>query len=161
VLVVREEPKRAAKPFERVLVATDFSLDAESATDLAIGLCQDFGAEFHLVHALHSRPPSLPELTLPESYFPEAARKVATERLESVDERAKKAGLEGTVNLVEGAASHAIGEFAEQLNPDLIVVGTRGHSGVTQLVSLGSVAERVLRGANCSVLVTKLTDEQA
>lgn len=161
VMAVREEPEKAARPFERVLVATDFSPNAESATDIAIEMCQEFGAEFHLVHALHLTSPSIPDLTLPESYFPEAARKVATGRLESANERAKAAGIEGTVNLVEGVASHAISEFAEKLNPDLIVLGTRGHTGLTHLVSLGSVAERVLRGASCSVLVTKLTDEEA
>jgi nucleotide-binding universal stress UspA family protein len=45
-------------------------------------------------------------------------------------------------------------QFAEQENIDLIVIGTRGRSGVKKLL-LGSTASGVLKNANCPVLVTK------
>jgi nucleotide-binding universal stress UspA family protein len=51
-------------------------------------------------------------------------------------------------------ASRAILEEAERMLADLIVMGTRGLTGLEHLV-LGSTAERVLRLAHCPVLTVK------
>jgi nucleotide-binding universal stress UspA family protein len=51
------------------------------------------------------------------------------------------------------AASAIVGQ-AEELRVDLIVMGTRGHTGLKHVL-LGSVAERTLRHAPCSVLTVK------
>jgi nucleotide-binding universal stress UspA family protein len=45
-------------------------------------------------------------------------------------------------------------QFAQQENIDLIVIGTRGRSGIKKLL-LGSTASGVVTYANCPVLVTK------
>jgi nucleotide-binding universal stress UspA family protein len=52
-----------------------------------------------------------------------------------------------------------ITEVAEQIGCQLIVMGTRGNSGLSHLL-LGSVAERTLRTAPCSVLTVKAADLQ-
>jgi nucleotide-binding universal stress UspA family protein len=44
---------------------------------------------------------------------------------------------------------------AEKTNPDLIVLGNKGTSGVTRFL-LGSTAERIVRYAKCSVLVVRM-----
>ena len=54
----------------------------------------------------------------------------------------------------EGRPAAAILEAAEELKPDLIVIGSHGRSGLDHLL-LGSVAEKVLRKAACPVLVVK------
>lgn len=56
--------------------------------------------------------------------------------------------------LAEGEPSAAIERIAAERQCDLIVMGTHGHRGLSRLL-LGSVAERVVRRANCSVLVVK------
>ena len=50
--------------------------------------------------------------------------------------------------------------YAEDLNAELIIIGSHGRTGITRLV-LGSVAERVTRLAHCPVLVVKLPVETA
>jgi nucleotide-binding universal stress UspA family protein len=56
---------------------------------------------------------------------------------------------------LEGDAASEIVNYARDAGIDLIVMGTHGRTGVERLV-LGSVAERVLRDAPCSVLVVKI-----
>ncbi len=64
-----------------------------------------------------------------------------------------------TVTLM-GEPAAAILTLAEQLTPDLIVVGSHGRSGISRFL-LGSVSEQVLRYAPCSTLVIKLPRDQA
>jgi nucleotide-binding universal stress UspA family protein len=58
--------------------------------------------------------------------------------------------------LARGEAEAAILEATKNLPADLVVVGTRGRTGLGRL-ALGSVAESVVREAACSVLVIRLS----
>jgi nucleotide-binding universal stress UspA family protein len=74
-----------------------------------------------------------------------------------VDELAKQLAAEGIDAkgiAVADAAANAIIDQAESLPADLIVMGTRGNTGIKHVV-LGSVAERVVRTATCPVLTVK------
>lgn len=62
-------------------------------------------------------------------------------------------GAPGSITLCEPATT-AIVEEAQRIGADLIVMGTRGHTGLKHVV-LGSVAERVVRTAPCPVLTVK------
>jgi nucleotide-binding universal stress UspA family protein len=64
------------------------------------------------------------------------------------------AGAAGEVSIVDGAPAPGIVEVANELGAELIVVGTKGRTGVARL-ALGSVAEEVIRTASCSVLVVR------
>ncbi len=64
------------------------------------------------------------------------------------------AGIAVETHLTEGANAHAIVETAKKVNADLIVMGTRGLSGLKH-VMLGSVAERTIRISPCPVLTVK------
>jgi universal stress protein A len=57
--------------------------------------------------------------------------------------------------LLEGDPAAEVARFAADACVDVIVIGTHGRTGVDRLV-MGSVAERVMREAPCSVLVVKL-----
>jgi len=56
--------------------------------------------------------------------------------------------------VTEGYPATAIEEVANSKRTDLIVIGTRGHTGLKHLL-LGSVAERVVQKAPCPVLTVK------
>jgi nucleotide-binding universal stress UspA family protein len=79
----------------------------------------------------------------------------ATARLNSL---CKQAGLDPKLldqTLVRhGSASHEIVDAARSLKIDLIIVPTRGHSGLKRIL-LGSTAERLVRHAPCPVLVVR------
>jgi nucleotide-binding universal stress UspA family protein len=63
-------------------------------------------------------------------------------------------------HLAFGAPERVITQHAKDENIDLIVMGTRGLGAVEHLL-LGSVAERTVRGAPCSVLVVEDPDRTA
>lgn len=88
------------------------------------------------------------------------SRSVDEARHEVVDEstttagRLRDAGLEAEPVVLEGDAAAEIVRYAAERGTGTIVVGTRGHTGLTRLV-LGSVARNVLLHAPCSVLVAR------
>jgi nucleotide-binding universal stress UspA family protein len=70
--------------------------------------------------------------------------------------RLSAGGVEATGVVLQEPAALAVVDQAEKLSADLIVMGTRGNTGLKHVV-LGSVAERVVRTAPCSVLTVKAT----
>ncbi len=63
-------------------------------------------------------------------------------------------GIQCESHLIAQTPSAAIVEAAEQIGADLIVMGTRGLSGLKHIL-LGSVAERTVRVAPCPVMTVK------
>lgn len=68
----------------------------------------------------------------------------------------EKCSGKGEARVVSGTAAAAIIRCADAVGAELVVVGTRGRTGLMRL-ALGSVAERVIRSAACSVLAVRLT----
>jgi nucleotide-binding universal stress UspA family protein len=77
---------------------------------------------------------------------------VATDVAGRAAEGLRRAGLEVTVDARRDDPAHGVLAAAADWHADLIVVGTRGHTGLQRLL-LGSVARKVLQHAQCSVLV--------
>jgi nucleotide-binding universal stress UspA family protein len=138
-----------------VLVATDFSSHAEAALEAAIELAKNFDARIHLLHAFDVPLPFVSpyEVAIPDSYL-EAARQEAARHLAACEAKVEAAGIEVESNLSEVPAAPAIARAAEEVGADLIVMGTRGNTGLKHAL-LGSVADRTLRLAPCSVLTVK------
>jgi nucleotide-binding universal stress UspA family protein len=143
------------KPVRSILVATDFSPDAEHALGVAIDLARQFGAELQVVHGLDFPVPILNPyaISIPDAILTQA-REEAARRLREATARAEAAGVKARAQLTEVPAAPAIARLAEELGADLVVMGTRGHTGLKHVL-LGSVAERTLRLAPCSVLIVK------
>ncbi len=137
-------------PIRTVLVATDFSATAQAGIDWALELARTHQAQIVLVHGLMlpNRAtdfiPSPPDLT-------EKLQEAASGRLNEAAERARGRGAEVINDLRVGLPSQAILEAAEERAVDLVVLGTRGLTGLQHLF-LGSTAQRVVQHAKCPVL---------
>jgi nucleotide-binding universal stress UspA family protein len=140
---------------KRILVATDFSEQAGRALEAAIALASRSQAELHLVHALEVALPLFEPyaVVLPADWIGEA-RRLAQEKLEEAQARVKARGLSGSVQIGDVPAAHAIAEHARAIGADLVVLGTHGHTGLKHVL-LGSVAERTVEYAPCSVWTVK------
>ena len=142
-------------PLRSILVATDFSENADQALGVAIDLAKQFGTELHVVHCLDLPMPIFNPyaVSVPDSLISEA-RDEAARRLHEAVTRVERAGVAVKSHLAEVPAPQAISHLAEEIGVDLVVMGTRGHTGLKHVL-LGSVAERTLRHAPCSVLTVK------
>jgi nucleotide-binding universal stress UspA family protein len=64
------------------------------------------------------------------------------------------------IHVLHGAPGRSIPSFAERLPAALIAIATHGRSGLTRL-TMGSVANEIVRHAPCPVLITRPTDDHA
>lgn len=137
-----------------ILLATDFSEAGEAAAARAGELARTFDTKLTVLH-VHGPPPEPPEgYVSPEhlvwSSDLDAEAEAALEEMRST----QLVGVDWVVlaTLEKGSAGPAICNYASEHNVDLIMMGSPSRSGVAHFFA-GSVAEKVLRCANCSVLV--------
>jgi nucleotide-binding universal stress UspA family protein len=139
----------------RVLVPTDFSDGAHRALTLAIKFAKVLRAAIDVLHVqaipTYTPVPLVPGAVPLPPPVPEAAEGVQ-ESLAVLAAAVRESGLECQTGSVEGNPGDEIVDYASKIGADLIVMGTHGRSGVRRLL-LGSVAEKVLRGACCPILV--------
>lgn len=146
-----------------ILVPCDFSVSFESAFRWAVGLGKDWGAKLVVVHVIpvFSLVNELYTRFLLE--FPQLETALLSEiktRLEKCTTQNAKSTVAVNLRVVMGDAWWEICREAERESADLIVMGSHGHTSVAAL-ALGSVAERVVRHAPCSVLVIRVPDQAA
>lgn len=141
--------------FRKLLVPLDFSKHSDAALALAIELAMEHGAEIHLVHA-YELPAAVTMaygVAIPQAVW-DGVQQAALGRLEEGRKRVEAAGAKATTHLATAPAADAIAHAAQSFGADLIVMGTRGLTGLKHVL-LGSVAERTIRTAPCPVLTVK------
>jgi nucleotide-binding universal stress UspA family protein len=133
---------------KNILFTTDFSAAATLAAPYAEALAQRYGAK---VYALHVHPPTVNPMTAPASWLrlEEAERNAEREQKKYLTNMFP--GIQSEVLIKEGPLGQNIQILIESNGIDLIVMGTRGRSGIAKLL-LGSSAEEVFREVPCPVL---------
>jgi nucleotide-binding universal stress UspA family protein len=124
----------------------------------AISLAKFSGAELVALYVADFRLLTNFPDTGEEMVIAEFLEKEGEKALDRVQELAKDQDLPFTRLLKEGHPSTVILEVAEELECDLIVMGTHGRTGLDHLL-MGSVAESVTRHAKCSVFVVSGKDK--
>jgi nucleotide-binding universal stress UspA family protein len=138
-----------------ILVAMDFSPHAQAALAMAKRLARDAGPARVLLFTACSLPVDIEGLDIPEgTKVLDFLEKRAAEELGRIAAGLASEGIEAEAIVQRGPTARLMLALAREKAVDLIALGTHGRSGVS-LALLGSVAERVLRGAPCPVLVAK------
>jgi nucleotide-binding universal stress UspA family protein len=141
----------------QILAPTDFSESSKQAVTYAYALAQKFGARLLLLHVVQELPPYI-------GYIPQAGAATVLEhvqgqaRLELAElvPKVKGVQVEVTCQAVIGMPYVKIVEIAQEEKANLIVMATHGRTGFRHFI-MGSVAERVVRTAPCSVLTIRPT----
>lgn len=156
------------KDWKIFLCATDFSDSAHRAMEVTFQIarcCQGQVIVQHVVTPIPvPGPPVGPgglvgSIRFDTVLYQKELIKSARTRLEELVKELSSEDLDPEIVVGIGPAAGEVVRLAEKRKVDLIVVGAHGHTGFRRWVS-GSVAEKVVRTANCSVLTIPLPDKQ-
>jgi len=156
--VIREDAM--TRGFARILVPTDFSPPSDAALATAKALAAQFGAAIHVMYVLHDPYATAAYASDVYGYLPpglkESWHREAQRHLDALLAPADQGPFRVTSDVVFGSPAKGIVDYARDHAINLIVMGTHGRGGVAHLL-LGSVAERVVRTAECPVLTVRGT----
>ena len=141
--------------YDRILVPTDGSTEGERAVAHALDLAAVHDAAVHAVHVVDTA--SYAGMPMEASWegVGELLRGDAEEAVAAVEALAEETVVDVETAVVEGSPSREIIRYAEGNGCDLVVMGTHGRGGIDRLL-LGSVAEKVVRGAAVPVLTVRI-----
>ena len=144
----------------KILVAIDDSKHSAAAIDGVANYFKPQTTEVRILHVLTpivlSAPPQMSR-----GYAPELEQQGIQARalIDKYAQQLRAAGYKVDSAVESGDVRECIIDSAARWHADLILLGSRGHKGMGRLL-LGSVAESVVRHANCSVLVARLPASQ-
>ncbi len=145
--------------YNRILLPLDGSPLAEQALPHAIAMAERFQSELVLLRVLIPlpRPPTTAEAALQRAE--EATAVFVREYLERVAAGVQERGITVQMITIEGRPHWQIIQYAETNQVDLIVMCTRGQSGLSRWL-MGSVSDRVARGVGVPVLLVRARKEE-
>jgi nucleotide-binding universal stress UspA family protein len=152
------------KRFQKILVSIDGSDKSLEAADYSISIAKNMNAELIILNVLETEPwyygKNAYEWASPEELNKvyENEKTAIQKILDDIKEKAKTVGIESKTKVLmiprtEGIVKPIL-KYAEDEEIDLIVVGTRGRTGIKKML-LGSVASGVVTYSHCPVIVVK------
>ena len=153
------------KKYKKILVPYDSSQYSKRALNEAVEISKKFGSTLYLVTVIDISSVKPPGMLLGIAVGKEA-RKLITTVLESVISKAnlmlqsevevcRQKGIETYYDVVTGNVSDSILKFTKKKEIDLIVIGSRGLSGIRKIMALGSVSRKVSEESRCPVMIVK------
>lgn len=160
--------------YKQIVVAIDDSLLSKKAFRQALAIAKAFKANLNLIHILlpiEEEFEDLSPINLSNVYSPvtideslpqrwQAKEERGLELLRSLREIAKANGVHAISSQLVGQPEQKICEFAQELNADLIVIGSHGRTGLSELF-LGSVSNYVSHHVPCAVLLVHQSETEA
>lgn len=138
-------------PNKTIVVPVDFSPCSAPAIRTALELV-DSPANVHVIHVI---PPLSPVSPIGVWGDEDVEQKLVDNAKTYLDTFLASNEIEGVTTVVEiGPDGTRIVEYADEHKADLVVIPSHGHSGLKRAL-LGSVAERVIRHANCPTLILR------
>lgn len=149
-------------PFKKIMSPTDFSKPSELALEVAIELAGHFSSQLLLVHTLAPLS-TAPTMTGHSGIsFSEIMNEIRTSTenlLNHMVENKIPSSVQAQPRMLEGLPAEEIVRCAKEENVDLIVISSHGKSGWKRLM-FGSVTDKVMRIAECPVLIVNPREKQ-
>lgn len=146
--------------YRSIAVTTDFSEDSKEAFEVAALVAKKFGAKLCLLNVSQNPTIMTPWQVAPGPDAAEKRRKAAQSRLEDLARNSPAfAGMQIEARAVQGDSADAVCDFQEREHANLLVMATRGHSGIKHFL-LGSFTAKVLQLASCPILVFRTYEDE-
>jgi nucleotide-binding universal stress UspA family protein len=141
---------------KKIVIATDGSPSSLEAVEYGLELAADQGAEAIFVHVAPATEvlPTAPFAMGVAATVPHQVDEYDRASLDEAVTIAAARGLDAKTELLTGNPAHAIAAYADSIEADLIVVGSRGHGTIAGAL-LGSVSRGVLHDAKRPVVVVR------
>jgi nucleotide-binding universal stress UspA family protein len=137
-----------------ILVPTDFSKNAENALNYAIAIAKKEKHKVLLLH-VYNTVVTLPSPDIPVQYYAEAFESIRESALTKLNELKKtvlkRSKIECELMIEEGLTVETIIEVGRRKKAYLVVMGTKGASGLTKVI-MGSNTAKVIERINCPVI---------
>ncbi len=148
--------EKTMRDFTHVLCPVDFSESSAMALGCGLSIAEHYQAHSCALHIveLWRIPTVLHALTSAVAEHREKLMEIAGQYLQEFVQSRSSAPSGVTRKVSEGVAPDSILDVAREQGADLIVMGAHGRRGLDRLM-VGSVAERVIRNANCPVLIVR------
>lgn len=150
---------------QKILVPVDFSRHSLKALAYAVDFAAPLSAEVTVLHVVEPIAYATPAdlyagMATQLGNLLAEQRRSARQQLDELAAKYAKRKVSLHIHLRDGVAYREIVDAARQLGSDLIVQATHGRTGLAHVL-LGSVAERVVRTAECAVLTIRTTGSTA
>ncbi len=147
---------------KKILIPTDFSNEARNAAELARSLATKFSAQLVFLHSIEvTSSESINASGAPSNFDSFADSMLVHESIKRANEEMKiligestEQGIEVSQIIKIGSPFSHIYDAIEEDNVDFIVMGTKGASGLSEVL-IGSNTEKVVRRSKCPVLSVK------
>jgi nucleotide-binding universal stress UspA family protein len=156
----------SSKKFNKILVSIDGSNESLDAVDYGINLAKLSNSLMIVMHVLPQEiryayddidaiKPNISAIPI-KGIVELSKQEVQAKWFNKILKNAKKSNVNILTDIIVAtkSVSSKIVDYADKSNVDLIIVGTRGRSGLKRML-LGSVASEILRYADCPVLIIK------
>ena len=139
---------------ETILVPVDFSDVTDAVADAAMSIAGAFRSRVILIHVEEPEPDfvGFEPGPVPVASTTPALTRARHDQLERLRARLAGGGAPVTANYLSGPIVERIGEQAQSVGADLMVMGSHGHGALYNLL-VGSVASGVMKNARCPVLL--------
>jgi nucleotide-binding universal stress UspA family protein len=141
------------KLIRKVLVPVDGSESSKSALDMALAIAQASKAECIVLEVIEDFGP-LPGYYDAAPPGKDRVKWISEQRFEKVHPALESTSVVWRRLIVEGYPAEEIIKVSETEKVDMIVIGSRGHGAIGRFL-VGSVSDRVVHHASCSVTVVR------
>jgi nucleotide-binding universal stress UspA family protein len=137
----------------RILIPTDFSETAELALEHAVKIARILDSEITLLHVVSTFAfrVNLPEVDIDEAQNTKLSGAIGAKLKRIAEEIKEKEGVKINTMITSGRIREEVVRIADELDIDIIILGTHGVSGLREFF-MGSNAFRIVSEANCPVL---------
>ena len=141
--------------YERILLTTDGSKGSHETIDHAVSLARDNDATLHVLYVVDRRRYLAADKDTQDDVI-QSLEEEGELALDDAAVSAEEVGLDVVTEMRDGIPHKTILNYADEIDADIVTMGTHGRTGRDRVANLGSVTERVVKSAEIPVLVVHI-----
>ena len=149
------------KPYNNILVPYDSSIHAQKALRMAFNMTKAFDSSLYLVNVMDISgvsPPGKIRQNDTRKTIDQIKNAVKTSVESYLEKIRKEYGDLGVIVkgfVLEGDVSTKLLKFIQDYDIDLVIIGSKGLSGVSKIKTIGSVSRKISELANCPIIIVR------